>query len=99
METLFTTDQFLLGIKYALIIWALVGFERYQYLIDMLFLRPIGKSPLLTHLSYLFYEVISCQKCLTFWAVWAITGNPWVALTLSLGAAVISIILSPVKNK
>jgi hypothetical protein len=99
METLFTIDQLILGIKYSLIIWALVGFERYQHLLDMLFLRPIGKSPLLTHLSYLFYEVISCQKCLTFWVVWAITLNPWVALTLSLGAAITSRILSTVKNK
>ena len=27
-----------------------------------------------------FYEVLTCHKCLTFWSIWCITLNPFAAL-------------------
>lgn len=86
----FNITNLILGAKAALIVWAITSSARYQLLLDQTFLRPWGKSPLLTTLMTLFYEVISCQKCLTFWVVMAITGDFWTAMQLALVAAITS---------
>jgi hypothetical protein len=83
LEFILTSNQVLTALAYWAIAWAITNIpiitdsrdEAVQWLIFQLW-----KQPYLLKAVHLFYELISCHKCLTFWLVLVTTQHPILAL-------------------
>ncbi len=78
-----------LYIRIYLVCWFFTNFEPIQNGIDWIFER------IETKLNNVFWQVLSCQYCLTFWLSFIVTQNIVVALALSALAQIHAKIIKP----